>query len=143
MPRARLLRFSLAALTVVLVAVGLAVAKPYAAWALSTLGFAPAYLQDQPDGDTGPERVVLLLTSTGFDQETITLHPGAKVLLIDNASGSDNLVFTVTRPGQDATITSNVRRGGRYEELVPFGSGDWTVTEQHHPDWVCQITVTP
>ena len=131
-----------AALVVVCVAAA-TIGVVYATPALSRMMASPSIAVAAAQGGGREEPVVLLLTSTGFEQEEIKLRPGATTLQIDNASGREGLQFTVTRPGAEASITSTVRTGGRYVERVPFGPGEWSVTEVSHPDWTCRIIVEP
>lgn len=132
-------RATLVTICVAAVVVGVVYATP----AFNRMMAAPAMPAPLVQGNSREEPVVLLLTSTGFEQEEIRLRPGATTLQIDNGSGREGLQFTVTRPGAEATITSSVRTGGRYVERVPFGPGEWSVTEVSHPDWTCRIIVEP
>jgi hypothetical protein len=138
-PAGRRTRLALAAIALAIAAAAV-LAGPRA---LAAFGFAPAAPAAQDDGGQGPEPLILQLTSTGFAQDLVQVQPGAKLLMIRNGSGADNLVFTVTRPGPDETLTAQVGRGGRYSTIVPFSPGQTTVAEASHPDWVCTIDVAP
>jgi hypothetical protein len=107
---------------------------------LTAIGFvAPALTYRSPQGR--PDSVVsVLVTSTGFPDDEISVGPGLHHLLLINRTGLDGLTFVVTRPGQDALLTG----GGEYiEGDIPFAPGEVLITEASHPEWICRISVTP
>jgi hypothetical protein len=136
-------RTALAAAAVfVLIGSAVTFGRPVLTRALTAAGFAPAAAQAPGDEERGPDRVMLLLTSTGFEQEQMTVRPGAKLLRIDNASGAEG-TFSVAAADGAERPTPPVRRGSRHEETVVFTPGTWVVTATSRPEWVCTINVEP
>jgi hypothetical protein len=100
-----------------------------------------ATLLPEPDG--GPPVLVIYATPYGLEPEQTEVRPGAHVVMIRNATGLENLAFTVTRPGHDALLQGGAGPGRTITGKVPFAPGEAFVTEASHPDWVCRIVVTP
>jgi hypothetical protein len=96
---------------------------------------APVETYDNPQGV-----LTVLVTSTGFPEDEITVRAGMHRLMLINRTGLRDLDFVVSRPGKDALL----RGGGKYVKGdVPLAPGEVIITEASHPEWVCRITVEP
>lgn len=87
---------------------------------------------------------ILTLRSNGFEPGEVTWPKGQFFLMIDNRS-----------PITDITLRLDMKTGGHLKEvslnmkkkrsLGVFDPppGDYVLTEINHPEWVCQITISP
>ncbi|MGH9754156.1 MAG: hypothetical protein ACREA2_15365 [Blastocatellia bacterium] len=99
--------------------------------------------QDRPTVSS-LEAILITLQPYGFEPTEVTLKAGPFLLAIDNRSGIHEPVFRVDRT--DGGRLREVRTAkGRLalRQVVDLPPGDYVLTEAIHPDWICQITITP
>lgn len=111
----------------------------------------PASIAPQPitarNGEaTGdPQGVIqLLLRPEGFDSKTLTVANGRYVLILLNRTGLENLGLQVSRVvgngEKPKDIPFDAKKKYRIDSLIDLTPGDYVVTVQAHPEWVCRIS---
>lgn len=86
----------------------------------------------------------LTLTPEGFTPAEVTLPHGRFLLVVYNKSGAEELNLSLK-----AEIGGKLRearakgRGSRWREVFNPPPGRYVLGVADHPDWACQITVTP
>lgn len=86
----------------------------------------------------------ITITSTGFDPEEITRPAGQVMWAIDNRSGFDEVWIRIDREGGERWIDVRVGRNKLdWRKKIALPPGRYRLTEYNHPDWLCQINITP
>jgi hypothetical protein len=99
--------------------------------------------QDGPT-ESSPEAILITLQPYGFEPSEVTLKAGPLLLAVDNRSGLDEPIFRVDRVAGGRLHEVRMAKGKlAWRQLVDLPPGDYVLTEAAHPDWVCQITITP
>jgi hypothetical protein len=106
------------------------------------VGLSPAPARAAAGASESVPPLILVLTSTGFAQDTIEVPAGDVDLTIRNGSGADLLTFNVTQAVLGINQSFEVRLGARVSRRVNLKPGEWVITEANHPDWTCRVVVT-
>jgi hypothetical protein len=138
---ASLRRSKVAVVCLVVVAAALVLATPTLRAAVRT--FFPAATVARGDGDVFRGVVNVYCTPRGFEDEEIDLPAGRYVLAVRNASGIDNLSFSIGTSGTSPLAAGTARAGTSFNTTVILEPGTLTITEASHPLWQCQINVEP
>jgi len=92
-----------------------------------------------------PQGVIqLLLRPEGFDSKTLAIAKGSYILILLNRTGLENLALQVSRVvgngEKPKDIIFDANKKYRIDSLIDLTPGDYVVTVQEHPEWVCRIT---
>jgi hypothetical protein len=92
-----------------------------------------------------PQGVIqLLLRPEGFDSRTLAIAKGRYILILLNRTGLEDLALQVSRVvgngEKPKDIMFDSRKKYRIDNLIDLTPGDYVVTVQGHPEWVCRIT---
>ena len=92
-----------------------------------------------------PQGVVqLLLRPEGFDSRSLTIEKGRYFLILLNRTGLENLALQVSRVVGNGEKPKDLmfkeKEKYRIDSLIDLTPGDYVVTVQGHPKWVCRIT---
>lgn len=88
------------------------------------------------------ERVTI--TPTGFDPEEISRPRGQVMWAIDNRSGLEEIRLRLDREGGQRLVDVSVNRKKLdWRKKIDLPPGRYRLSEANHPDWLCQITITP
>lgn len=136
--RKRLLSLAVAALAVS--AFAIALASPLTRGVAFFVPPANAEPQGGPPAN-GLKTVIVYATPFGLQPSRFDLPPGAKKLVIRNASNIDNLTFSVSRPGRAEVLSTTAANGQNAVAIVPFVPGETVITEATHDFFRCVITV--
>ncbi|HKV42786.1 MAG TPA: hypothetical protein VJX67_26545 [Blastocatellia bacterium] len=97
--------------------------------------------------DTTIEAQVIPLKTWGFDPSQVTRRQGLVFLLVPNRSGVATVNLHLTQAtqagGVDVATVALPMEQTDWTPLVNLTPGNYTLSETNHPNWVCQITVTP
>jgi hypothetical protein len=90
------------------------------------------------------ESELITIGSGGFEPSAIRRPTGRFFLAIENRSGLDSVTLRIDRAAGNRLKEVAVS-GGQLDwvDVVDLIPGDYVVTEADHPNWVCNITVTP
>jgi hypothetical protein len=90
------------------------------------------------------ESELIIIGPGGFESPTIRRPAGKFFLAIENRSGLDSVTLRINRAAGNRLIEAAVS-GGQLDwiDVLDLTPGDYVVTEADHPDWVCNITITP
>jgi hypothetical protein len=134
-------RSKITAVCLLVVAVTLVFAAPTLLGAVRA--FFPGATVARRDGDVFRGVVNVYCTPRGFEDEAIDLPAGRYVLAVRNASGIDNLSFSIGTSGTSPLAAGTARAGTSFDTTVTLEPGTLTITEASHPLWQCQINVEP
>ena len=96
------------------------------------------------DQKEGSQRALLTIRPTGFDPREINRAPGAFLLAVDNRSGNDAVTLHLSREGGVRLRDVPLTRGHlKWREKINLPPGEYSLTEENHPDWSCRITIVP
>lgn len=90
------------------------------------------------------ETELIIIGPRGFETSMIRRPKGRFFLAIENRSGLNSVTLRIDRVAgnrlKEAAVT-----GGQLDwvDVVDLNPGDYVVTEANHPNWVCNITITP
>jgi hypothetical protein len=112
--------------------------------ALST---PPQVIARTAEADDAPQGVIqLLLRPEGFDSKTLSVTKGRYVLILLNRTGIQNLALQVSRVVGNGEKPKDVvfdeKKKYRVDSVVDLALGDYIITVQGHPEWVCRLTTT-
>lgn len=140
--RLALLRRSIiTAVCLLVVAVALILAAPTLRGAVRA--FLPGTASARGDGDVFRGVVNVYCTPRGFEDEEIDLPAGRYVLVVRNASGIEDLSFSIGASGTSPLAAGTARAGTSFDTTVTLEPGTLTITEASHSHWQCQINVEP
>jgi len=99
--------------------------------------------QSKPPAQTAEvERVAL--TRFGFNPRKITRPKGSFLLAVDDRSGLADMNISLVRvTGGKVHDVKAHRKNPRWASVVNLQPGDYRLVEAHHPDWSCDIKITP
>jgi hypothetical protein len=102
----------------------------------------PGNVQEQPE-DQPAEVESILLQGNGFEPNEITRRHGRFMLAISNRSGSNELSLRLDRLNGNRLHEARMAKGRiRWNQAFNLPPGDYVLSEQNHPEWVCRITLT-
>lgn len=86
----------------------------------------------------------ITIRHNGFDPEEITRPAGQVMMAIDNRSGLEEIRLRVDREGGQRLVEVTVSRNKLdWRKKINLPPGRYRLTEANHPDWLCEIIVTP
>ena len=132
-------RFWLVAVCITSVAAVLALGSPTLFGAVRN--FFPASSQSLREGDDFRGVVNVYCTPRGFDDEELSLPSGRYVVAIRNASGLEDLSFSITGREESPLASGTARAGSSLDATMTFTEGTYTITEASHPEWQLEIQV--
>jgi len=101
---------------------------------------APATLP----AESGTEVEVVTLRAGGFEPDEIVRPAGRFILAVSNHSGTTGFVLHLDRVNGNRLQEVNMPKGRvRWNPLVDLPPGEYQLTEQSNPAWVCRIKLTP
>jgi hypothetical protein len=102
----------------------------------------PANLQTQ--GDDQPIEVEpITVQANGFEPREITRLSGRFMLAISNRSGTAELALHLDRFQGSRVHEVGLPQGRvRWNKVLDLPPGDYVLSEQNHPDWICRIKLT-
>lgn len=133
--------------TVVLLAIGIGARSRYGSSDASgvTRGIKT---QGEPSQGRGQrvqlESELITIGPGGFEPSTIRRPAGRFFMAIENRSGLDSVTLRIDRLA-GARLKEAAVSGGQLDwiDVLDLTPGDYVVTEADHPNWFCNITVTP
>jgi hypothetical protein len=100
----------------------------------------------RPEGQASEEQVeveVITVRANGFEPGEITRRSGVFMLAISNHSGETELNLHLDRVQGNRIHEERLPRGRvRWSKSFDLPSGDYVLSEQSHPDWICRIKLT-
>jgi hypothetical protein len=97
--------------------------------------------------DIKQERVeteLITIRSSGFEPVEITRPKGRVFFEVDNRSGLSEINLLLDSEHGNRLHQARVRREQLdWHQELDLRPGRYLLTEANHPDWVCQITITP
>jgi hypothetical protein len=86
---------------------------------------------------------LITLRPSGFEPSEITGPAGRWLLLVDNRSGSPEMWLRLDREKGKRLHEVRVRHESLdWHDLFDLTPGEYVLTDTHHPDFACHITVT-
>jgi hypothetical protein len=136
---------SLALLAVVILAAEKSIRFAQAQHPASQASVAPQQIAARTGAVDAPQGVIqLLLRPEGFDSKTLAIAKGRYILILLNRTGLENLALQVSRivgnGEKPKDIMFDSKKKYRIDSLIDLTPGDYVVTVQGHPEWVCRIT---
>ena len=87
---------------------------------------------------------IITIQPDGFEPSQITRPLGRVFLLVENHSGLGEVSLRLDREAGNRLRDVHVPREKLgWSDLVDLTPGKYALTEANHPDWVCDITITP
>jgi hypothetical protein len=103
----------------------------------------PAAAQSNAPADR-LETELITITPTGFDPAELTRPQGRVILELDNRSGLEEVELRVERSNGAREKEVRVHRTTLdWSGEVTLHPGTYVIREAGHPDWVCNVTITP
>lgn len=100
----------------------------------------------RPDSQSREEQVeveVITVRANGFEPHEITRRHGPFMLAISNHSGTTELALRLDRVQGTRVHEVPLPKGRvRWNRVFDLPPGDYVLSEQNHPDWVCRIRLT-
>jgi len=100
----------------------------------------------QPEAQSSEEQVeveVITVRASGFEPREITRPQGAFRLAITNHSGATELVLHLDRVQGNRLHEVRLPQGRiTWTQVLNLPPGDYALSEQNHPDWICLIQLT-
>lgn len=136
---------SLALLTVIIFAIEKRIHLSEAQRPVSLASSAPQQIVARTSEAKAPRGVIqLLLRPEGFDSKTLAVAKGRYILILQNRTGLENLALQVSRVvgngEKPKDVMFDAKKRYRIDSLIDLTPGDYVVTVQGHPEWVCRIT---
>jgi hypothetical protein len=106
---------------------------------------SPQQSEVRPDKPFDLEVIQVALYPQGFDPQEVTVPHKKFLLIVQNRSGIPNPVlrfnggFEKLSKGKPKSPPRQRHFGG----LVNLPPGRYQITEANHPNWVCELTITP
>ena len=98
----------------------------------------------QENGTPRLQAQLITLRPFGFEPKQITRSEGRFLLMVDNRSGLREMSLRLDRVAGNRLHEVRVPRERLdWREFFELTPGRYTLTEANHPDWVCDITITP
>jgi hypothetical protein len=93
--------------------------------------------------DEPMEVEVITVRPNGFEPREITRPQGRFMLAINNHSGATELALQLDRvQGNRVHEVRLPKSRVRWNKVLNLPPGDYVLSEQNHPDWVCRIKLT-
>jgi hypothetical protein len=90
------------------------------------------------------ETELITITPTGFDPAEMTRPQGRVILEVDNRSGLEEVEIRLDRSNGVREKEVRVHRTTLdWSGEVTLRPGIYVLREAGHPDWVCNVTITP
>lgn len=118
--------------------------KPVVANSSEVKNPSKAPVSSQGNSSSRIESALITLRPDGFEPNEITRPKGRLLLLVDNRSGSTEMWLSLDRlTGHRIHEVRVPHETLDWHELINLTPGEYVLTERHHPEWTCHITVTP
>lgn len=86
---------------------------------------------------------VITVRANGFEPLELTRPQGAFMLAITNHSGDTELDLKLDRVNGNRVHEVRLPKGRvRWNKVFDLPPGDYVLSEQNHPDWICRIKLT-
>lgn len=86
---------------------------------------------------------VITVRANGFEPLELTRPQGAFMLAITNHSGDTELDLKLDRVNGNRVHEVRLAKGRvRWNKVFDLPPGDYVLSEQNHPDWICRIKLT-
>jgi len=99
-----------------------------------------------PEGQASEEQVeveAITVRAKGFEPREISCRHGAFMLAISNHTGATELALDLDRVQGNRVQEVHLPKGRiRWNKVFDLPPGDYVLSEQNHPDWICRITLT-
>jgi hypothetical protein len=99
-----------------------------------------------PQGQSSEEQVeveVVTVRASGFEPREITRPHGAFRLAITNHSGATEILLHLDRVQGNRLHEVRLPQGRiSWTQVLNLPPGDYVLSEQNHPDWICLIQLT-
>lgn len=100
-------------------------------------------LQDK-EAEKPIDVVLVMVTPTGFDQAEVKRSKGKFLLALENISELDDLNFQLTSDRGNKEKEKRMKKERiSWNDVLDLHPGDYTLTEDSHPEWKCRFTITP
>ncbi len=97
----------------------------------------------QQSNDNQIEVEVITVRPSGFEPREITRRAGVFILAITNQTGATELALHLDRVQGNRVQEVRLPKGKvRWNKIFDLPSGDYVLSEQNHPDWICRIKLT-
>ncbi len=100
-----------------------------------------------PQGNSAQLRIesaLITLRTFGFEPNDITRPAGRLLLIVDNRSGSPEMLLRIDRVAgarlREVRIPHKILD---WYDILDMTPGQYVLSEANHPDWICHITITP
>jgi hypothetical protein len=108
---------------------------------------APARSDAAAAGQASAEEVeveVITVRAGGFEPLELTRPQGAFLLAIINHSGDSELALKLDGVHGNRVHEVRLPKGRvRWNKVFDLPPGDYVLSEENHPDWICRIKLTP
>ena len=87
---------------------------------------------------------IITIRETGFDPQQLTRPHGRFILMVENRSGLGDVELQLNRQTGNSLHAVHVSKEQLdWHDEIDLGPGNYVLTEANHPEWSCQITITP
>lgn len=87
---------------------------------------------------------IITIRRMGMEPREITCPKGRVLLAVHNRTGLDEVVLNVDRVGGSRLHQERLSSGkADWRVFANFTPGSYVLSEANHPEWSCNITVTP
>lgn len=134
-------------LLVAAISLSLAIASGTRAWVRSaspdTSGSLTPPLAPSTSGRERLETELVTVTPTGFEPVELTRPAGRFILDVDNRSGLEEVELRLDKlRGARERAVRVSRTALDWRDTLRLQPGTYVLTEAHHPQWSCRITIT-
>lgn len=86
---------------------------------------------------------VVTVRESGFEPREITRPQGPFMLAIINKSGAAELALRLDTVQRNRVHEVRLPKGRiRWHQRLDLPTGDYVLSEQNHPDWICRLRLT-
>jgi hypothetical protein len=101
-------------------------------------------VDDPPTSADRLEAEIVTIRRSGFEPLQITRPAGRFLLVVDNRSELEEVDLRLDRRAGERQHQVRVRREALdWSEMFDLPPGHYVLTEATHPEWTCDITITP
>lgn len=87
---------------------------------------------------------IVTIRQTGFEPQQLTRPHGRFILMVENRSGLGDIALQLHRQTGNSLHAVHVSKEQLdWHDEINLPPGNYVLTEANHPEWVCQITITP
>jgi len=106
-----------------------------------SLSFIPAVPLQQMQGETE----VIELQDQGFTPAEIRRPQGKFLLAVNNRSSAPDVTFLLSKGTGNAELQHQKRltRVKTWRQVVDLKPGRYVLQVSNHPEWTCDVTITP